>query len=107
MLSEEQSVVWMISIVGQLQSFRCANSQLSKCNQHLEGEVRKRETLERRVWLEMQLSKLSEVADQGYCKRVYILKVFAQIGRVFDGLFDFVTDSFEAGVACLCTIFDE
>jgi hypothetical protein len=42
---------------------------------------------------------LSEVADQGYCKRVYILKVFAHINRVFDGLSDFVTDSFEARVA--------
>jgi hypothetical protein len=53
------------------------------------------------------LSKLGGVADQGYCKRVYILKVFAQIGRVFDGLSDSVTDLFEAGVACLCTVFDE
>ncbi len=42
---------------------------------------------------------LSEVADQGYCKRVYILKVFAHINRVFDGLSDFVTDPFEARVA--------
>jgi hypothetical protein len=54
--------------------------------------------------MQMQLSTLGEVADQGYCKRVYILKVSAQIGRVFDGLFDFVTDQYEAGVACLCTI---
>jgi len=38
---------------------------------------------------------------------VYILKVFAQIGRVFDGLSHSVIDPFEAGVACLCTIFDE
>jgi hypothetical protein len=53
------------------------------------------------------LSKLGGVADQGYCECVYILKVSAQIGRVFDGLSDYVTDLFEAGVACLCTIFDE
>ncbi len=42
---------------------------------------------------------LGEVAYQGYCKRVYILKFSAQIGRVFDGLSDSVTDPFEAGVA--------
>jgi len=53
------------------------------------------------------LSKLGGVADQGYCKREYILKVFAQIGRVFDGLSDSVTNPFKAGVACLRTIFDE
>jgi hypothetical protein len=53
------------------------------------------------------LSKLGEVADQGYCKCVYILKVSAQIGRVFDGLSDSMTDPFKAGVACLYTIFDE
>ncbi len=57
--------------------------------------------------MQMQLSKLGEVADQGYCKRVYVLKISAQIGRVFDGLSDSVTDPFEARVACLCTIFDE
>ncbi len=38
---------------------------------------------------------------------MYILKVFAQVGRVFDGLSASMTDSFEAGVTCLCTIFDE
>ncbi len=38
---------------------------------------------------------------------MYILKVFAHIGGVFDGLSDSVTDPFEAGVAGHCTIFDE
>jgi hypothetical protein len=38
---------------------------------------------------------------------VFILKVFAQLGRVFYGLSDSVTDPFEGGVVCLCTIFDE
>ncbi len=54
--------------------------------------------------MQMQLSKLGEVADEDYCRRVYTLKIYAQIDRVLDGLFDSVTDPFEAGVACLCTI---
>ncbi len=51
--------------------------------------------------------KLGGVADQDYCKRAFILRVFAQLGRVFDGLSDFVTNPFEGGVVCLCTILDE
>jgi hypothetical protein len=35
---------------------------------------------------------------------MYILKVSTQIGQVFDGLSDSVTDQYEARVACLCTI---
>jgi hypothetical protein len=38
---------------------------------------------------------------------LFILRVFAQIGRVFYGLLDSVTNSFEGGVVCFCTIFDE